>query len=510
MFGVGDVAAHVAPGMVVDASSPVVSASLVPASFAGGVAPDDDEPHPATERSATKSVHLPIMRPKSAESVPRTSACGVVAIFAGRHFSNSSSVKIRDNVRMRYIVGVLSGALVSTAALPAFAVGEGKNGFPNWSERVVHEWMNRARVEPAIEMQKCGAACGDSACFTPVAQLAYAEALNHSARFHSDEMAKQGYFAHDSACTLVANINMLYPATCDGSASCACVGGMKACSGACTSWSSRVQLFGTSTSGEIIASGSDPDGAFYQWLFESYPTTQSGSTCHYDQGPPTNGHRWNILKSMGTVGVGVSLTNGSAVGDFGGGGGASKIQSGSHYPRAGASVDVWVNFSDTAAPKQALVNVDGSCTQLTRARGTDTNGAWTAKIAGVATGCHRYYFAFEDSTGTQVLYPSTGSLGIGPAASCADWDPNRPAAGANCTGLPPGQDAGTTGDDGGTIGGGDDSGVASGDGGAGRGNDAFPSTDSGCGCRVGTSNDATIPLVAMAVCALVATRRRRR
>ena len=25
------------------------------------------------------------------------------------------------------------------------AIGEGVDGFPNWAERVEHEWMNRAR-----------------------------------------------------------------------------------------------------------------------------------------------------------------------------------------------------------------------------------------------------------------------------------------------------------------------------------------------------------------------------
>lgn len=398
--------------------------------------------------------------------------------------------------------GALTFAALFTAAPQALAVGEGKNGFPNWAERVIHEWMNRARVDPQVDMAKCGAACADKACYSAAPQLAWSEALNHSARFHSDEMAKQGYFAHDSACTLVSNIATLYPASCDGAATCACVGGTKACGGACTSWSARVQLFGTSPSGEIIAGGNDPDMAFYEWLFESYPNALTGSSCHYDQGPPTNGHRWNILKSTGTVGVGVGATAGDSVGDFGGGGAAAKIQSGSHYPRSGASVDVWVNFTDSAAPKQAVVNVDGTCTALTRARGTDTHGAWTAKVSGAGSGCHRYYFAFKDSTGADILYPTTGSLGIGPAASCPDWDSSRPAAGANCTDLPPGQDAGAS-DDGGATG---DGGSSGGDGGA--TNDAAPAGSSGCGCRASAKGE-TISIAAAAI-ALLALRRRRR
>lgn len=87
--------------------------------------------------------------------------------------------------------------------------------------------MNRARCDPQVEMTACGSACGDKACYQPIAPLTWDVRLNRAARFHSDEMAKQSYFAHDSACTVVSNIDTIYPATCDGSASCACVGVVK-------------------------------------------------------------------------------------------------------------------------------------------------------------------------------------------------------------------------------------------------------------------------------------------
>src|SRR5215470_1835346 len=83
----------------------------------------------------------------------------------------------------------------------AFADGEAVNGFPNWQERVMHEWTNRARCDPQVEMKACGTACGEGACYAPQSPLPSSDTLNHSARFHSDEMAAQGYFAHDSACT---------------------------------------------------------------------------------------------------------------------------------------------------------------------------------------------------------------------------------------------------------------------------------------------------------------------
>ena len=93
----------------------------------------------------------------------------------------------------------------------ARAVGEPVNGFPNWAERVIHEWINRARVDPQVEMTACGSPCVEHACYTVMPPLAWNGSLNRSARFHSDEMVRQGYFAHNSACTLVSNIDSLYP-----------------------------------------------------------------------------------------------------------------------------------------------------------------------------------------------------------------------------------------------------------------------------------------------------------
>ena len=308
---------------------------------------------------------------------------------------------------------------VALAPSDAWAVGEPVNGFPNWAERVIHEWINRARVDPQLEMNACGGPCVERTCYGPLPPLSWNEALNRSARFHSDELVRQGYFAHDSACTVVSNINTLYPTSCNGAASCACVGGTKTCTApqGCTAWWQRVQLFGGSPSGEIIASPSDPNQAFYLWLFEPGDTT----TCEFTS---SNGHRWLILTSTGAVGVGVA---GYSTGDFGAGNAPSKIPSGSHYPQQAASVETWANWYDTAGPTVASVNVDGTCRSMSLQRGTQTNGAWSATVSGVGSGCHRYYFSFRDAGGATVTYPTTGSLGIGTTA-CADWDSTRPAA----------------------------------------------------------------------------------
>lgn len=308
--------------------------------------------------------------------------------------------------------------LTAGASTSSHALGESINGFPKWEERVIHAWINRARSDPQVEMTACGAACGEKACYAPIAPLNYDLNLNRAARFHSDEMLRQSYFAHDSACTVVSNINSLYPATCDGSASCACVGGVKACSPACTTFAPRVSLFGASPSGEIIASPSDPEQAFYLWLFEN----SASPTCAFST---PNGHRWLILKSTGAVGAGVT-TGGFAVGDFGLGAAPAKVPSGSHYPRQAASVDVWANWFDGAAPTVRRVNVDGVCTSMALGRGSMQNGAFKATLNSVASGCHRYYFEYKDSGNQAVTFPTTGSLGIGPAGTCPDWDIARP------------------------------------------------------------------------------------
>ncbi len=205
-----------------------------------------------------------------------------------------------------------------------------------------------------------------------------------SARYHSAEMGLQSFFAHDSACTLVSNLNSLYPGTCGGSASCACVGGMSMCNPGCTAWSARLGLFGASAAGEIIAAGySDADSAFYAWLWE--PT--SSTSCSFSS---ANGHRWLILKANSAVGTGYQSGSGPYTryytGDFADSNSPiPKIPSGTHFPQQAGSIDFWANWHDSAPPQSAAVNVDGICYPMTLQRGSASNGAYAALgIAGLA------------------------------------------------------------------------------------------------------------------------------
>jgi len=305
------------------------------------------------------------------------------------------------------------GADIETLALDPRA-GEPVNGFPNWGERLIHQWMNRARVDPQTDLKGCGATCGETACYSPKAPLYWNHALNRAARFHADEMIQQGFFAHDSTCKVVSGIDALYPAGCNGAASCACTGGLTGCRNGCTPWSERVGMFNARATGEIIAGGADPHQAFYLWLWEA----SLSPSCAFTN---LNGHRYLILESLGSVGVGVSGNR--SVGNFGSGGAAHPIPSGSHYPQQAATVEAWANWYDAKPPRSASVFVDGKCIPMRLGRGTGTNGAWVATVTGVGSGCPRYYFSFIDGNGTEVTYPATGTLAIG--ASCPDWTSAR-------------------------------------------------------------------------------------
>lgn len=423
----------------------------------------------------------------------------------------------------------LALAAAALSPSPAFAYGESVSGFPNWAERVMHQWTNRARADPQLEMNKCGNNCGEAACYSPVAPIYWDEKLNRAARFHSANMAAVGFFAHDSKCTLVQNIGSLYPDSCKGDASCACEGGQAQCSPGCTSFFDRVALFGASPAGEIIASPSDPDQAFYLWLYEPAMSKECGFTLQ-------NGHRYLILTSGPSVGYG---TVQASVGDFGGPGGTHKIPSGSHYPQQAGEVEAWASWIDTAGPQSALINVDGACSPMSLGRGKAEDGSYMAAVPNVGSGCHRYFFLFKDANGQKVTYPETGSLGIG-GADCADWDATRPAEGAGCD-CAPACNGAQCGDDGcggmcgtcgagetcqggmcapgggpsgsgagGASGAGGGSGGEDGEGGDGSGEDG---DDSGCDCRAAGApeNAGRSPLRAAALLglALAAAIRRR-
>jgi uncharacterized protein YkwD len=320
------------------------------------------------------------------------------------------------------MVRALALALVVFGCAPDVAeqhapLGEPMDGFPSWEERVIHQWTNRARADPAADLASC-TQCAESACYSPVPPLVWSHPLARAARFHSDNLARAGCrLQHDSPCTLVSDLGTRYtPGSCNGSASCACAGGAAVCGSEGTAFGARVGLFGGSARAENIASGSDPVSTFYLWLHERDTSTACGWRV-------ANGHRANILGDSRQIGVGKTTAGGVWTQDFGTGGTPDGIVSGAHYPQTGSPIAFRASWYRAAAPASAVVNVGGTCHTMTLERGTGTNGTFLANVSGIS-GCVRYFFDFDG-----VTYPSTGSYGIG----CTnDWEATRPSA-CGCT-----------------------------------------------------------------------------
>jgi hypothetical protein len=313
----------------------------------------------------------------------------------------------------------LTTLVVCSASMRAATpwTGEPVNGFPSWSERLMLTLANRSRSSPSQELAGCPSGnCPDAGCYAVQPPLGYDALLNHSSRFHSDEMFHQSYFDHPSHCVLPGNIASIYPASCNGSASCACNGG--------TYYDpfARMGLFGRSGYGEIIAvwSGQDPIKIYYLWMYEATTSASCGFT-------EQNGHRYLLLTTDGVVGFGNS--DALYTGDFALNTPATgKIASGAHDPQIGPMVDFWANWYDAAGPKSAALVLDGVAYPLTLERGSQTNGAWHTQLSNLGTSCHRYYYQFTDSTNTGLTFPGTGSYGVGAPASCPDWSSSRTVA----------------------------------------------------------------------------------
>lgn len=282
-----------------------------------------------------------------------------------------------------------------------------KNGFPSWEERTVLVWTNRARSDPVSDLKDC-TVCAEKDCYvTPSKPLTYDYNLNRAARFHCANLIScGGQLQHDSPCTLVDNIGSIYlPGDCDGSASCACVGGKCGCNPSCTSWAGRISMFGTSPSGENAAYGfSDPVQTFYQWFWEP----ESSTDCGFRH---TNGHRVNILNNS-HASIGVGNYNNYWTQDFSASSkSVRRLYSGTHYPKGGTNIEFRANWADSSGPSVASVVIDGIGFDMNIERGSPTNGTYLYKAV-LSNGCHKYYFSFKSTSGIVETFPDEGAYGI--------------------------------------------------------------------------------------------------
>lgn len=327
--------------------------------------------------------------------------------------------------------------LVLLAPAGASAYGEPVDGFPSYRERVALVWTNRARSDPATELEGCGDRCGERACYTPSAPLTWSRELGRAARFQSMllfDIGHGGYLDHDTPCDVVDDIAAQFtPGPCGGEVACACVGGVRQCAGECESFDRRVQRFGGFPAGENIAGTGDPVSAIRMFLYEPWDRTDCGRG--NDSLGRTNGHRVNLLTMGPSMGVGVSP--GLVVQDFGYGEAPAGIVAGVHYPETGPAVEMRANWYG-APPASASVNVDGTCHPMTLERGTPENGTWLANVT--AGACARYYFHFVDASGADVFFPTTGSFGVGCGEDFSSARPPRCGCAPQCDGRSCGDD----------------------------------------------------------------------
>src|SRR5688500_5417396 len=63
------------------------------------------------------------------------------------------------------------------------------SGFPNWQERMIQVYVNRARADPSADLAGC-TVCAEKSCYTPKPPAVYSYNLNRAARFHSALLSK--------------------------------------------------------------------------------------------------------------------------------------------------------------------------------------------------------------------------------------------------------------------------------------------------------------------------------
>jgi len=311
--------------------------------------------------------------------------------------------------------------------------GVPQGGFPTWQERMLLVYVNRSRADPAADLAGC-TVCAEKACYAAVTPVAYSYQLNRAARFHGANLEFSNKFQHDSPCSLVTDLSNQYVpvGTCSGEVSCACVGGTL--TGSTTAVTRTNRFLAVSAWGENIAYGyATPRQTFYQWLWEP----ESSATCGFRS---TNGHRYNILEpTRRLLGNGYyRIARYMWVQDFNGGSNPTgTLLAGGHEPQfSGGTVEFRVNYFDTGAPTEAIVNVDGACSTMTRERGSTTNATYLASQSLGGTTCRRYRFEFKNPAGATVYLPEMGSYGVGGSGTvCDDWNMSTPSA----CGAPPNQ-----------------------------------------------------------------------
>ncbi len=276
-------------------------------------------------------------------------------------------------------------------SLPATAgYGDPQRGYPDRDERWLHLWTNAARVAPdAFEGEYREGGCSFDQDFSadekqPKDPLYLDYGLAEAARYHSEDMASNGCFQHES---------------CDGT----------------DTWDRIDRYYSEGGAmGENIAMGM-VDGKYAvlsMWMCS------------------TSGHRANIMSGdFNELGVGVAEGGDGSyfTQDF-----AAGVLSAGEPPVRMAADDgsggFYADYAGSGAPGVMSVVVDGKVTEMQRVYGTDSRGIWWAESSAVSGECQSWWISYEDSSGARFTFPETGAYRIGGCGE--DWVGTRTDGGS--------------------------------------------------------------------------------
>ncbi|EGC33192.1 hypothetical protein DICPUDRAFT_19562, partial [Dictyostelium purpureum] len=278
--------------------------------------------------------------------------------------------------------------------------GESLNGYPNAKERENFNLINLIRLFPLeYKANYMTGYNGLNNVFSKYGQAVppvyYDYTLNQLARSHSQDMATNRCFKHDS---------------CDGTS-------------IWTRFDSYITCSGQS-SGENIAAGANPFDATNLLVCD-----EVNGQCAADNSG-NDGHRVNIMSdSFKTLGVGWVEQSGGQYSDYltqdFHGGNCNNINnpiySAYHtfYPSTSTQF-IAIFYSNTeSVSKFSLVFEDGTSHNLPVVYGTSSKGAFITTLPSVES-CAKYYFSAQTSSNVYKM-PETGYFQVSKSSSCAGW-----------------------------------------------------------------------------------------
>jgi hypothetical protein len=290
---------------------------------------------------------------------------------------------------------------LSLIAIAAGGYGDASDGYPDYSERLLHHWTNAVRVEPkAFKEDYIEGGCRWNQFSedeqTPKPPLMWNHGLNEAARFHTEDMESNNWFEHESSDL--------------------------------TAFFDRVsRYYSGGVVGENIAWG-------YANEFEA---VAMGWMCS------TTGHRESLMSGdfneLGTGVVDLYYTQ-----DFGGRNISSRLISmGIHSPQAPrGGVEFFADFYDEegSPPDRFEVFLDGRGYDLELLYGAESQGVWTVEVATDTEDCHSYWFEAAVG-GRSTTFPAEGVYGYGPCEfdnASAQWmgPGERQGCGCSAGGIP--------------------------------------------------------------------------